>query len=88
MTKNSNIIYEWEVPEDCLNITEHGDFPDAYRIEKRDKAVAGIVIFARYNGSPVWIANPWSTRLLITHLLSQIKRKKGGQNYATSEIRS
>lgn len=71
MSDNKKIIYHWVVPEDYQNITGFDDIPEQYRIVKDSQASSGIVIEAKYNRK--WTVNPWSTRVLVKHLLEIIQ---------------
>jgi len=69
---DEKIIFEWELPKDYPNFTGHDDLPEAYRVVEHDKAVGGIVVYARWKGE--WEANPWSMRPLIRHLLKNTEQ--------------
>lgn len=65
------IIYHWVVPDNVRDYTGFDDIPDQYRIIEDERAASGIIIEAKYNGK--WMKNPWSTRLLVHHLIEVIR---------------
>jgi len=68
-----NIIWRW-TPEKTLydekDPRRFDDVAEEYLITRNVKANSGIICFAKYRGE--WQANPFSTRPIITKLLSEI----------------
>jgi hypothetical protein len=67
--RKERTIYHWKVPDDHPNFTGHDDVADEYRVIENLEAARSIVVEGKYRGE--WIANPWSTRALIRHLLEE-----------------
>lgn len=65
------VIYEWIIPADYPRFTEGDDVPLAFRVVSSDEAVCGVIVNADWEGGK-WEANPWSTRPLIRHLISEL----------------
>ena len=67
MIMNEEIIYHWVVnPDDRMKLN---DCADEYKIVKEPKAINGIVLYGKFNGT--WKPNPFQTRFVIGHLLER-----------------
>ena len=70
-TGQEEIIFSWIVPEQQRDPINDIETPDEYRVVRLAQATGGVVVYARYGGD--WFVNPWNTRTLIAHLVSQQK---------------
>ena len=66
-------IYRVKMDPEMFGITKQDamwqDLAEEYAICEDPLSNAGILIYAKYNGS--WKANPWSVRFLVRYLLEQ-----------------
>ena len=80
---SEKVIYIWEIPDDYPNFSGHDDIPEAYRVIENEEATAGVIVESRIRGK--WGANPWNTRTLVRHLLSELNRSRA-QDFTMEDI--
>lgn len=72
MIEGDKVIYEWVVPG-SYNRGEFENIADAYRVVANERAMSGIVVYAKYRDE--WQANVGSMRPLIKHVLDELNKE-------------